>query len=363
VAGVHDQAIAVFGTPLDAGRVRGELNRHARRWIVAAPPSEQPHRRLVAATLALDVAQRTMGDWDEASDLLEWGCDLLRTAPSADARERLWQLAALALIQSPRDETLAWSRDRSRHFEHVQHRLPGERRFELATIVIDERRADWTDSLPRLRLVPRILAVPEVERHWRELPESPHPVGGYSIPTTWRFDRESIRAIDAAAERRRRRPPYSVERSRELWQLFERLEPLRDDAELRAEVLVRQAYLLIRLAQPERADERLREAVASPADPAVRYLTHFLIGRLHLHDGRRADAAAAFARALEAMPGAQSAGLSLAAHLFERGVRDEAVEVAASVVTAPAHDPWRDYVALEYRFWPARLAALRDALR
>jgi len=74
---------------------------------------------------------------------------------------------------------------------------------------------------------------------------------------------------------------------------------------------------------------------------------------------------AAYAAALEIVPRAQAAALSLAVLSFARDDRDRAFAVVSDAVngTEPVDDPWRLYQAADSRFLPGFLGLLRRATR
>jgi predicted Zn-dependent protease len=93
----------------------------------------------------------------------------------------------------------------------------------------------------------------------------------------------------------------------------------------------------------------------------VLYLARYFTGLVQLRRNRPADAEIAFRRALEAVPRAQAATISLASLLFGSGRRDEASALAGEMLSAdpsPA-DPWRAYADADDRFWPELIARLR----
>jgi tetratricopeptide (TPR) repeat protein len=129
-----------------------------------------------------------------------------------------------------------------------------------------------------------------------------------------------------------------------------------------AEARLRMGYLHFRLGEPQAALDAFAAVAAEPtADAFVRYLAHYFTGRVYDRRPLRSEAVAAYRRALEIIPGAQSAGLALATALFEDGRPDDAyavMEEAAAVAPVPP-DPWRLYGYGDLRHWPDLVDPLR----
>jgi hypothetical protein len=138
------------------------------------------------------------------------------------------------------------------------------------------------------------------------------------------------------------------------------LAPWLDDPEAGGEAVLRTAYLRFRIGETPEALDGLGRATGA-TDAFVRYLAHFLIGRLHERQGRRAEAESAYRLALDTLPGAQSGAIALSTVLFLADRPDEAYAVmeAAGRVSPQPPDPWRLYGYGDYRRWPALKAELR----
>jgi tetratricopeptide (TPR) repeat protein len=97
----------------------------------------------------------------------------------------------------------------------------------------------------------------------------------------------------------------------------------------------------------------------------VRYLAHFLDGRVLESLGRLPEAVAAYEAALAITPTAQSGRLALAALKYSQGALDAAPSLVEAVLTSPlnADDPWALYHYGGYRNWPERIQVVREALR
>jgi tetratricopeptide (TPR) repeat protein len=311
----------VFRNTKDFDEILAQLKRSAPTWLDAGGSADRPRRVLAAATFALEAAYSGAEhewklvqsfirleniSWHAPPQLIEWGCTLLREAPTPMPAERVWHLATLAVAARAGDfEFLIgspWSaranpKDEIEHLTHSAARFPRERRFALAQGIAAE---------------------------WLHFPA-------------------------------RTGPP-------EAQQIFELLQ---DDEQVGGEATVRLGLIRLRsnraapaLALFEAAEHRTRE-------PFVVYLARYFRGQALERLKRDADAALAYRGALAAMPHAQSASFALAALLAREGRRSEAAQVvdaALSTVPRPV-DPWRAYGAADARFWPELIEHLHAEIR
>jgi hypothetical protein len=139
------------------------------------------------------------------------------------------------------------------------------------------------------------------------------------------------------------------------------------DETIRAEAMVRKAWLLIRLDRPADGLEALAAVgdAAGVGDTAVRYWAHMVRGRALEKLGQTDAAAREYAEALTVVPGAQSGFAALTALEIGRGNYELAFRHAAEgrSVRPGATDPWRQYGGADFRFLDARLARLRELSR
>jgi tetratricopeptide (TPR) repeat protein len=316
--GEFDAVTQAMAPIADFEPIYKDLKANAPKWIEAGGAADRERRRLAAATFAMEAAEiGAARDWKEVrmfmrleniywkppSELLEWGCRLMRDAPAPTPTEHAWQMAALSvagraqdyefLIGSPWDGR-ANKGDEILHLEHAIGRFPKDRRMLLAEGIAAE-----------LRLFPRARNT------------------GF----------------------------------KEAQQIFV---GLKDDPEVGAEAAMRLGALNLRAGQASQSLPYLASASETSRDPFVTYLANLFMGQAfdRLKDPARAEAA--YRRALSIVPRAQSATFSLVAILAAKGARSEAASlVSAATVTPVAIDPWRIYGSGEYRFWPTRIAALR----
>ena len=316
--GEFDAVAAAMAPIKDFEPIYKDLKANGLKWIEAGGPADRERRRLAAATFAMEAARiGAAKDWKEVrmfirleniywkppSQLLEWGCKLMRDAPAPTPIEHAWQMAALSVTGRSEDyefligspwEGRANKGDEIMHLEHAIARFPKDRRLLLAQGIAAE-----------LRLFPR-------------------------ARNTGFKEAETIFAN------------------------------LKDDPEVGAEAKLRLGAMDVRTNQSVQAIPNLAAAAKTSRDPFVIYLANLFLGQALERQKDAAGAEAAYRRALETVPRAQSATFSLAAVLAAKGARAEAASIISAATAAPRPiDPWRIYGEGEHRFWDARIAALR----
>ena len=345
----RDYAVVGDARTMDIKTFSKRLSDAAPRCVSAAGASAVERRRLVAATLALEVVQPVVEDALTAQDgmarnVIEWGCRLVRANPKPTEAEHWWHLAALALSEqlfdeyfltgylSPQIGSEAAARIAARyggnrnHLSHAENRFPDEARFKLGRLVTTE--------------------VHITMGAWGWLGQPSEAVRQAAKP----FYEDSVRKPDNN-QRRRLIGGYA--------ELAAASEAVRAEAHVRAGVLE------FRLGQYDAALGQLRQAQANTQEAALLYLSHFFRAKVLERRGGEAEAEAEYRAALRAMPMAQSAVTALSAWLFLRDAREEAYELtAASLAVRPVPvDPWREYWCGDCRLWPALIARLREELR
>jgi tetratricopeptide (TPR) repeat protein len=131
-----------------------------------------------------------------------------------------------------------------------------------------------------------------------------------------------------------------------------------------AEARVRAAWMQMQLGRFEDALETIDE-VDPGDDRDLAYWAGLFRGRIDDTLGRHADAERAYRAALEARPGAQSAGIGLALTLFKMDRDAEADAAALQVRTGStnAADPWWTYLSADQRFVDRWIGELRGMHR
>jgi tetratricopeptide (TPR) repeat protein len=115
----------------------------------------------------------------------------------------------------------------------------------------------------------------------------------------------------------------------------------------------------------EAALKLFRQARVLPSDISVQYLSYLFEGRILEEQGHATDAIAAYRAALDLVPSAGSARLALSALTYLGGDTHTANDLIQEMLALPAsaEDPWALYRYADYRNWPARVQALRQAIR
>jgi predicted Zn-dependent protease len=108
-----------------------------------------------------------------------------------------------------------------------------------------------------------------------------------------------------------------------------------------------------------------RRAESLTRDPWVIYLSRYLSGWALEAKNHPVEAERAYRSALAVLPRAQSVSVSLGSLLFRQGRRSEGSALVERMIAADPMppDPWREYAAADYRFWPELLARLRAEIR
>lgn len=334
-----DAVTAVARAGDEIGR---NLRRHwsvtAREWI-DADPARRPQRILAAAALALETEymRAERGDWRvthgdppcAASCVLDWAQLQLVQRGAPDRAERAWYLAAAALAGGVRDwRYLQRTVDPERSprlipglMERALARFPNDPSLQLDRAIAAASRfnimIDGARRAPSIPLPPALLTGP----------------GGLSITS---LGLDPATAVDLLA-------------------------PLVDDPLVGAEARVRLGYLNWAYRRDEAARAELGKAAQGAADADLRYLAHFLLGRIAISRGDSAGAIAHLEAALAARPGSQSAAVALAALELQRGNADKSHAIARASLDQPgaAVDPWRLFLYGHHPRWPRLLAELR----
>jgi hypothetical protein len=371
--GDYDGAIraAMYSGPATPTAFRHDLEQDAPRWAASDGPSSVARRRLVAATFTIDVAHaaytgivqtaggqpgqdvwllglRTQTDatWPTLRGIVEWACTWLRSAPAEQPLEREWFLASVQLFRDFHD--LDVSRfgglgmtdldgnmvggELQGHLLHAVARFPNE---PWLRVVNAERLGKSEESL---------------SHRWELTMEAYQKIKG--------FREASVRGPDA--ERQQEAAMMS-----DLLEMKRRLLPLEAQPSVRAEVHVHLGCIALMCAQHDEARQYFGDVDPWTSDPCLRFLGHYLRGRVDEIDGRRSDAERSYREAIALMPHAQSGLTSLAELLSLDGRRAEAVTLAQQAVSVPASsiDPWTELVIGHgCTRWPDFMNALRKGL-
>ena len=250
-------------------------------------------------------------------DLLEDACELVRNIDPADPFVRRWHLAALAVISQSHDVRL---------LEHLPHSVGhvGEGSIVLVRAIHQEATV-WHgiyQTLPSLK------------------GDLPNPGVDFRLSALSR-----ARIADATK------------------QTNEMLREAATFPETKAEALLRLGALADASGASQQAIETFENVERLTNDDWLLYLAHLLKGRALSRAKRYIDAEASFKRAIAIRPNARSAQLALTAVLYARGTPASEELLRALEAGADEPDPWAQYENGDYRFWPARVAQMREAMR
>ena len=286
-----------LGNVTDVPAFARAYEQQARSWVTSA---DSPRRRAVAAALALEIAAAHLHEWNDVRHLVEFGCELYRRSPAMRDREHPWQLASVALLLGAYDPMNLLS-PRSAVLSTM--RPTGHLEHAIKRFPAEERFALAILVTVEFRSWDRGYAVRDLQRELLKL--SAHPTLG-------------------------------------------------EEAELRL------AVTESRLGEPA-ARARFERVAERSTESDLRYLANHFLGRMAEQQQQPAAAIERYRRALTDVPHAQSASLLLAQLLFLEGNRREAAALTEKMLTQPPQDPWRRYLAGDYRRWAALRAALRSA--
>jgi hypothetical protein len=341
--GRFDEAVTEVARAGDEiGRnLRGHWAVAGRQWI-DADPARRPQRILAAAALALETEhlRAERGDWRTLSGnracggacVLDWAQLLLVQRGAPDRAERAWYLAAAALTGGVRDwRYLLRPGDPTRSqsipglMDRALARFPNDPALNLERALAAAARfnmmIDGGRRAPGVPLPPSIVTV-------RGLP----PLAFFGLDPTVATDL---------------------------------LAALVDDPHVGPEARVRLGYMHWTYERDDAARDELTKAAERAADADIRYLAHFLLGRIAISRAEHAAAIPHLQAALAARPGAQSAAVALASLELQRGNADKADAIARESLAQPAAavDPWRLFLYGHHPHLPARLAELRREIK
>ena len=335
--GHYEEAVRQVAANEDLGPFRLRYVQDVPNWI-RSDPSQVTVRRDAAAAFLLELTYaRLESDWNRLADLIEFTCAALREAGPPDpfelawdrasmalagrARARLWLLGEFAQLphQPPRKRPAQNPKEPSPHPQHLVHAL-----------------ARFPDD-PALR-IDQILA-------W-----------------SWGRDQERMRNV---GPKWKLDDPYNPFNPSPL--LPEAVIELRawiENREVGAEALVRIGIAQIAMRDFGTSVATLRRAQPMEAPPVIRYLSHFEAGRAFEGLKNPDEAMREYAKALDVVPGAESASIALASLQFVSDDRDAALARLADAKTGrdDQTDPGRLTGYGSFMHWPALLKAMRAEL-
>jgi tetratricopeptide (TPR) repeat protein len=334
--GNYDDAVAQASALKDLGPLRLQFVQQTPGWIAGDPARTEMRRAAVAAFLVELAAARIEDDWGRLSDLIEWTCaQLLRSSGPPTEFERRWHMATTAL--AGRARTRLWllgpyarlphqkplKRPPSKddppsplHLTHAIERFPDDPRFQLARVVA------WT----------------------------------------WGRDSEPMRNMRADWQRNIDR--WAPSRPPQL-EAITAFQPLTQIPEVAPEAWLRTGLIYVTVSDHDAALKAFETAQPLAGTAQLKYLSHFLAARSLEALQRPDEAAAQYRRALDVLPGAESATIALSSLLFLRGESEPSIAMISEAFgkTMATVDPGRLTGYGAYLYWPEIKAAMRAALR
>lgn len=279
------------------------IKKNGLAWIRADGALQEQARTVQLATFVLDFLSRqdVVRYWrnDEAAIDLLAWTSARLRAGPPQPAERLWYLAGIALLQR-----FGASGELETHLTFARARFPDEPRFVLAHAVAAEMRV------------------------WPQRRDE----AGFAVS-------EDV-----------------------LLSLLRRYASALDVASVRQEAHIRLGYFELLRGRDGEALKHFDQAGA-PGDEMLRYTLDLFRGQALMSAGRPGDAIAAFERALDVVPFAQSATIGLGAALVISGRHNEAEALVTRMLTLPSapFDPWTIHTFPEWRYWAQWMVELRRA--
>lgn len=379
-AGQYEAALVAIDGLDSLDRAFTELRLAAPAWIQHGPSGSVSRRRLVAATVALEIAhaRRTLS-WRARWPFVVWGCELLRDASARSHAERAWYLASVAVMEEAGDWTdLAGvpkespnlparrffspadqQEYRAGHLSHARAAFPNEPRFRLAQVIVREH-ATFLDATPG---------------------PPPHGIAGEEVPpalVATLTDRAAGNRVEAVADLSPDAAKKLLGRIALIPAIAREFATLSRYDGIRGEVELHLGFADLRLQSWDSALGHFAQVPRLGSEPFVVALSHMFAGWALQRSGRRDAAVAAYRQAQDVAPAARSVSILLAAELAESGQTAEAYGVmdralkanpapadAAAIFASgrPPADPWTAFKLGDARLFPEFIARVREVLR
>ncbi len=297
----------------------------ADEWIRNGGVAEADRRRLIAASLALEVTAAKEA-WPVT--LIEWACESLRHAGPPTPNEALWMRASVALAEH--DGMWAILGDTA-HLGHALERFPDDPYFKLAQAFVAEA----------------VASLPAVTTGTTTTDQTPVV-----------FDRIAARVPAPGAV-------IDPKRLASLEKAAADFQAIVADPEVGFEASLRLGDVDLQLGRIDPAVAAFQKAALASRDPFVAYLARLFLAWTDARSGRTDDAIRGYRAALDLVPHARSASTLLAALMVTDGRLTDAEDVATSFLSAPSSvdDPWRMYPRGDFRNYLAMLARLHAAIK
>jgi tetratricopeptide (TPR) repeat protein len=332
--GDYDRAVQM--APADLGPLQLRFVQDGPAWINADPARADARRAAVAAFLLELAESRYESDGHRFLDLVEWMCIQLRAAGPPTEFERAWHAASHAIAGRSRSRTYLLGEfarlphqkpstakpsdpqhPPARHLMHALERFPDDPQFQLSRIVA------WT---------------------WGRDGE-PNRNASQGVREALEGSRGNIRIAPQM-------------------EAIVALEPLLKIPATAAEANVRAGLVYFTVRDYPAALRAFEAAQAIATEPAMKYLAHFNAGRALEAASRTDSAMDEYRKALEIMPGAESATVALTSLEFARDEREAAIAQIDTVFNQRPRptDPGRLIGYGSFVRWPQLKASLRLSL-
>jgi tetratricopeptide (TPR) repeat protein len=319
---VNGRRATVDLTAVDLDVARRELGRLDPTAIPVDPgwTAEQARemRRRLMTSFALELAAiGSTRHSSSAARLVEWACAYVRSHQPLNTFDVAWHRAALSVLEGGIDAHALGD-----HIAHAQVAFRSEPRLVLARGIVEEQFNAPGEALVRTETAAGLLRAREMLA---------------------RSEGESFRASERA---------------------IERFHEAALDHSLAGEALLRAGHVQLRLGRFDAALSTWNGLEGRTSDPALRFLLYLFRGLAFEGRARVDEARASYEAALALSPRAHSATLRLAALAFRSGHHDDPASLTESLLQDddPRRDPWWSYYAGDWRFWYARIAAVRAEL-
>jgi tetratricopeptide (TPR) repeat protein len=298
----------------DFGDLRKQIARDGRDWPIEAKAAFL----LETADLALQQKPLT-NRTGPGVDLFEDACKAVRQLAPQGQFEAAWHAVAFSVLSA----RYATGLSVDDHLKHIRGRFD-EGRMALVRAMPGERNA-WYEATQVQPTLPKT---------------GPEPMEGF-LPSRRRMGHAHMRDVVKLFESARR---------------FE---------SVRAEATLRQAALLATWDFHDEALPLLASVDGMTDDPWLRYMSALMSGRSLEATGRSREAHGAYQAALNLQANGRAARLALASMVFATGLRDEADRLVGEALSERAGppDPWKEFLAGDFRFLDIRRDAMRGRLR
>jgi tetratricopeptide (TPR) repeat protein len=348
----------------DLGGHFGAFDTQADRWIAAAGETARDRRRVVAASVALELAHRLRKDPPELpGNYLVWASLVMRQASGLSSEtDRAWHIAVLAGMEEldfpwilpvgtpAGNQALDLLRQRLGQGGQLAvslKRFPDEPRFHLAQAEAAEGLGlGYNTRWPRF--VPAFLDLVKKDAT-SAVPEEPRSAAERSILA------------------RRQSAARTLAELSNLSRVQTGFQALIRFPELRGEIELHLGYLDAEGMQWTSALAHFAQVRNLTEEPYLRYLADYLTGRTLQATGELKSAREAFERAREILPHARSASTQLAVELLTTDSASDANRAYSllrfAYAAPPPADPWELFDHGDARLWPVHMTRLQEALK